>query len=149
MEGKFWDTLWAEAWEVMTQLGSLVAAWASSEPGRSTLLGIGAGLFGGWAVARLYFRRASRELSPLVKRLEAGTAHLESSLDRLQSEIVVANRQLETLLERQADARRMRRSSSAGGIPEPLRDLGTDWSQVDGATGGSEDVTDDPPRRHR
>jgi exonuclease VII small subunit len=148
MEGEFWDTLWAEAWEVMAQLGSMVAAWASSEPGRSTLLGIGAGLLGGWAVARLYFRRAGRELSPLVKRLEAGTAHLESSLDRLQSEIVVANRQLETLLERQADARRTRRSSSAGGIPEPLKDLGTDWSQVGGAA-ETEDAADDPPWRQR
>jgi exonuclease VII small subunit len=148
MEGEFWDTLWAEAWEVMAQLGSMVAAWASSEPGRSTLLGIGAGLLGGWAVARLYFRGARLELSPLVKRLEAGTAHLESSLDRLQSEIVVANRQLETLLERQADARRTRRSSSAGGIPEPLKDLGTDWSQVGGAA-ETEDAADDPPWRQR
>jgi hypothetical protein len=148
MEGEFWDTLWAEGWEVMAQLSGLVAAWASSEPGRSTLLGIGAGLLGGWAVARLYFRRAGRELGPLVKRLEAGTAHLESSLDRLQSEIVVANRQLETLMGRQAGARRTRRSFSAGGIPEPLRDLGTDWSLVGGAA-ETEDVKDDPPWRPR
>jgi len=148
MEGEFWDTLWAEAWEVMAQLASLVAAWASSEPGRSTLLGIGAGLLGGWAVARLYFRRARRELVPLVKRLEAGTAHLESSLDRLQSEIVVANRQLETLLERQSGARRTRRSAPSGNIPEPLKDLGTDWSQVGGAP-GTADATDEPPWRPR
>ena len=148
MEGEIWDTLRAEASEVMAQLSGLVAAWASSEPGRSTLLGIGAGLLGGWAVARLYVRRARRELDPLVKRLEAGTAHLESSLDRLQSEIVVANRQLETLLERQADARRTRHSSPAGNIPEPLRDLGTDWSQVGGAA-GTEDAVDDPSWRPR
>ena len=148
MQGEFWGTFWAGVWGMTTQLSGLVAAWASSEPGRSTLLGIGAGLFGGWAAARLYFRRARGELVPLVKRLEAGTAHLESSLDRLQSEIVVANRQLETLVERQAGARRTRRSASAGSIPEPLKDLGTDWSQV-GDAAGTADAADDPAWRSR
>ena len=148
MEGEFWGTLWAGVWGMAAQLSGLVAAWASSEPGRSTLLGIGAGLFGGWAVARLYFRRARGELGPLVKRLEAGTAHLEFSLDRLQSEIVVANRQLETLLERQSGARRTRRSASPGNLPEPLKDLGTDWSQVGGAA-GTADAMDEPPWRPR
>jgi hypothetical protein len=100
-------------------------------------------------VARLYFRRARGELVPLVKRLEAGTAHLEFSLDRLQSEIVVANRQLEDLLERQSGgARRTRRSAPSGHIPEPLKDLGTDWSQVGGAP-GTADATDEPPWRPR
>jgi len=136
MDSEFWGDLQAEAWRVLSGLGDVVGAWLGSDTGRVTLLGIAAGLIAGWTVARLYFRRLRRELDPLVKRLETGTVHLETSIDRLQAEIVVANRQLDELLHRQTESRR--KPKPVHKTPEPIPDFGNDWAKV----GSSVDATD-------
>ncbi len=130
MDGEFWAALKADILRILSEAGAYVGDWAISDSGQATLLGIAAGLLAGWIVVGLYFRRLRRRLDWLAHRLESSAVHLESSVDQLQSEIMLTNRHLAEQIKKQKELPAGKPSSDR--LPEPISDFGDDWTQIVG-----------------